>query len=114
MKGVIMLKRSCVVILLIAIASATTFPTAVAAQSGGNFAVMKSVIAGGGGRSASGNFTVDSTIGESVAGTASTGGGVRSGGGGFWGVGEGDDANRHSDRDTDTSGSQRRNERNRR
>ena len=83
-----MLKRSCVVILLTAIASATTLPIAVVAQSGGNFAVTKSVIAGGGGRSASGNFTVDGTIGESIAGVASTGGAFDLAGG-FWGVGEG-------------------------
>ncbi len=88
MKGVIMIKQFCVAILLTAIASATTLPIAVVAQSGGNFAVTRSVIAGGGGRSTSGNFTVDGTIGESVAGVASTGGAFDLAGG-FWGVGEG-------------------------
>ncbi|MGH9948332.1 MAG: hypothetical protein ACRD6X_14210, partial [Pyrinomonadaceae bacterium] len=45
-----------------------------AAQSGGDFVVSKSVIAGGGGRTAGGTFTVDGTVGQSLAGTTSTGG----------------------------------------
>ncbi|MGQ0541596.1 MAG: hypothetical protein ACT4O9_07080, partial [Blastocatellia bacterium] len=42
------------------------------AQTGGTFTITKSVIAGGGGRTAGGAFTVDGTIGQSVAGTTST------------------------------------------
>ena len=44
-----------------------------AAQSGGTFTITKSVIAGGGGRATGGVFTVDGTIGQSLAGTQSTG-----------------------------------------
>src|SRR5688500_19666884 len=44
------------------------------AQSGGQFTITKSVIAGGGGRASGGTFTVDGTIGQPVAGTNSTGG----------------------------------------
>ncbi|MGQ0542053.1 MAG: hypothetical protein ACT4O9_09425, partial [Blastocatellia bacterium] len=44
----------------------------VSAQTGGTFTITKSVIAGGGGRTAGGAFTVDGTIGQSVAGTTST------------------------------------------
>src|SRR5688572_927579 len=43
------------------------------AQSGGQFTITKSVIAGGGGRATGGTFTVDGTIGQSVAGGPSTG-----------------------------------------
>ena len=55
-------------------------------QSGGTFVIEKSVIAGGGGQTAGGTFTLDGTIGESVAGTTSAGGtfGLS---GGFWGSG---------------------------
>ena len=55
-------------------------------QSGGTFVIEKSVIAGGGGQTAGGTFTLDGTIGESVAGTTSAGGtfGLS---GGFWGGG---------------------------
>ncbi len=59
---------------------------AIAAQSGGTFTITKSVIAGGGGRTAGGTFTVDGTIGESVAGTTSTGS-TFSLTSGFWGGG---------------------------
>jgi hypothetical protein len=57
-----------------------------AAQSGGQFTITKSVIAGGGGRVAGGVFTVDGTIGQAVAGGPSTGGtfSITSG---FWGGG---------------------------
>ncbi len=55
-----------------------------AAQSGGNFTITKSVIAGGGGNSAGGVFVVDGTIGQSAAGTTSTGGTFRLSSG-FWG-----------------------------
>lgn len=54
-------------------------------QSGGSFEIRKSVIAGGGGRSAGGAFVADGTVGQSVAGTTSTGG-TFSIGGGFWGT----------------------------
>lgn len=40
----------------------------VAAQSGGDFALTQTVIAGGGNSSAGGDFTVDSTSGQAVAG----------------------------------------------
>ena len=58
----------------------------VSSQSGGTFVIEKSVIAGGGGQTAGGTFTLDGTIGESVAGTTSAGGtfGLS---GGFWGGG---------------------------
>ena len=46
----------------------------VSAQSGGTFVIEKSVIAGGGGSAAGGIFTLDGTIGQGVAGTASSGG----------------------------------------
>src|SRR5437762_14234942 len=38
------------------------------AQSGGTFTLTKTVIAGGGGSSSGGTFTLDGTIGQSVAG----------------------------------------------
>ena len=58
--------------------------SAVFSQSGGAFTITKSVIAGGGGRASGGTFTVDGTIGQSLAGTSSTGGAftIISG---FWG-----------------------------
>ena len=43
------------------------------AQSGGSFEIKKSVIAGGGGRASGGNFAVDGTVGEAVAGGPATG-----------------------------------------
>lgn len=55
-----------------------------AAQTGGGYEITQSIIASGGGQnSASGNFSVDGTIGQPLAGTSSTGGtfNVR---GGFW------------------------------
>lgn len=42
----------------------------VSAQTGGNFSITESVIAGGGGNAAGGIFAVDSTIGQAVAGNA--------------------------------------------
>jgi hypothetical protein len=54
------------------------------AQSGGPFTITKSVIAGGGGTSSGGTFTLDGTIGQAAAGTTSTGGNF-SLTGGFWG-----------------------------
>ncbi|MEJ7848723.1 MAG: carboxypeptidase-like regulatory domain-containing protein [Pyrinomonadaceae bacterium] len=66
------------------------FTAAVNAQSGGTYEITQSVIAGGGMASAGGNFTVVGTIGQSVAGTQSTGipasGGVLAVRGGFWAV----------------------------
>ena len=63
------------------------FLTATAsAQSGGTFVIQKSVIAGGGGQSSGGAFTLDGTVGQPVAGTTSTGGTFELGGG-FWGGG---------------------------
>ena len=56
------------------------------AQSGGAFVITKSVIAGGGGQSAAGGFLLDGTVGQSMAGTRSTGGTFELGGG-FWGGG---------------------------
>ena len=56
------------------------------AQSGGTFVIQKSVIAGGGDRSSGGAFTLDGTIGQSIAGANSTGGTFALGSG-FWGGG---------------------------
>ena len=55
----------------------------VPAQSGGTFLIEKSVIAGGGGSAAGGTFALDGTIGQSFAGTMSSGG-VFSVDSGFW------------------------------
>lgn len=68
----------------VSIAAIFVLITGVFAQSGGNFVITKSVIAGGGGSSSGGGFTVDGTIGQSAAGTTSTGGNF-SLTGGFWG-----------------------------
>ena len=51
-------------------------------QSGGQFSIEKSVIAGGGGISSGGTFTANGTIGQSVAGNVS--GGPYSVKSGFW------------------------------
>ena len=56
----------------------------VAAQSGGTFVIEKSVIAGGGGRGAGGQFVIDGTVGQHLAGASSSGGGFAVNGG-FWG-----------------------------
>ena len=42
-------------------------------QSGGNYTITKSVIAGGGGHATGGTFTMDATIGQALAGGPSTG-----------------------------------------
>lgn len=68
-------------IFLVSIISVSAF-----AQSGGVFVIEKSVIAGGGGTVMGGGFTLDGTIGQSVAGTTSNGGTFELGGG-FWGIG---------------------------
>ena len=62
------------------------FVATIPAQSGGQFQIEKSVIAGGGGQTTGGQFILDATIAESVAGTKSTGGTFELGGG-FWGGG---------------------------
>lgn len=46
----------------------------VSAQSGGTFLIEKNVIAGGGGQSTGGTFSVNGTIGQPLAGTTSGGG----------------------------------------
>ena len=56
------------------------------AQSGGTFQIEKSVIAGGGGQTSGGAYTLDGTVGEAVAGITSTGGTFELGSG-FWGGG---------------------------
>ncbi|NOT49298.1 MAG: VCBS repeat-containing protein, partial [Acidobacteria bacterium] len=56
------------------------------AQSGGQFAIKKSVIAGGGGRSSGGTYTADGTIGQPVVGE-NNGGNFRLNSG-FWGGGQ--------------------------
>ena len=55
-------------------------------QSGGTFVIQRSAIVAGGDRSSGGTFTLDGTIGESIAGTTSSGG-IFQLGGGFWGGG---------------------------
>lgn len=59
----------------------TAFPAL--AQSGGQFAITKSVIAGGGVESSGGQFSLGSTVGQTVAGGPARGGtfGLTSG---FW------------------------------
>ena len=64
----------------------------VLSQSGGSFQIEKSVIAGGGGQTVGGTFTLDGTIAEPVAGTTSAGGTFELGGG-FWGGGATPSAN---------------------
>ncbi len=53
-----------------------------AQSSGGSFAVTQSVIAGGGGKSSAGNFSVEGTAGQ--AQTATSLGGTFSLSSGFW------------------------------
>ena len=73
---------SCACCLLLLLLTATGIP-----QSGGPYEIKKSVISNGGGVSTGGPYTVDSTIGEPVAGTLSAGAnyqliaGYRAGGG---------------------------------
>ena len=68
------------------------FAASVAAQSGGTFVIQKSVIAGGGGQTTGGQFIVDATIGQHIAGTTSAGGTFELGSG-FWGGGATPSAN---------------------
>lgn len=62
---------------------ALLFSSPAEAQTGGQFAITQSVIAGGGAHSAGGSFGVTGTIGQPAAGISSTSGalGVT---GGFW------------------------------
>lgn len=60
-------------LLAIAIAFVLLISLSIFAQSGGSFTITKSVIAGGGDRSAGGTFVLDATIGQAITGT-STGG----------------------------------------
>lgn len=53
------------------------------AQSGGQFEITKSVVAGGGGSASGGIFGLDATVGQSVGGAVMTGGNF-SLGSGFW------------------------------
>ena len=55
-------------IALICLTAASAF-----AQSGGTFQIEKSVIAAGGGQTSGGQFTLNGTIGQSLAGTNTTG-----------------------------------------
>lgn len=76
--------KTCLSICLVSMILSMLIP--VFAQSGGTFVIQKSVIAGGGGQAVGGGFTLDGTIGQSIAGTSSTGDGFELGGG-FWGGG---------------------------
>lgn len=61
------------------------FPNTLA-QSGGQFVMETSVIAGGGGRSTGGAYSLLGTIGQAASGVSSAGGPYALNGG-FWGVG---------------------------
>ncbi len=71
---------------LVSIFGIILLPLLAVAQSGGTFVIQKSVIAGGGGSGSGGTFTMNGTIGQSFAGTTSSGGTFDLGGG-FWGGG---------------------------
>lgn len=73
------MKRVISLVLGMAMVQFLAFP-----QSGGTFTITKSVIANGGGQTVAGVFALDSTIGQHLAGTTSTGG-VFSLTGGYWG-----------------------------
>ena len=68
--------------LLASVAVASTLTTAQIA-TGGTYALEQSVIANGGGNSTAGNYAVESTAGQSAAGTNGSGG-MYSLRGGFW------------------------------
>ena len=53
-----------------AVLSVLSFGSIVRAQTGGDFAITQSVIAGGGQNSSGGDFSLDGTIGQSLAGNA--------------------------------------------
>ncbi len=80
------MKKTNRVVCLFILAALASPAVPVAAQSGGSFLIEKSVIAGGGGQTIGGTFTLDGTIGEHLAGTTSTGGTFELGSG-FWGGG---------------------------
>ena|SRR5438445_1528952 len=61
-------------------------PVSTMPQSGGQFEITKSVIGGGGGQTAGGTFTLDSTLGQPIGGATSVGGTFEIGSG-FWGGG---------------------------
>lgn len=73
------------------------------AQTGGAFEIKPSVIAAGGGAGSNGSFTVNSTIGESLAG-ANLSGGSFSVSSGFWGGGASSVTPRRSPFDFDGDG----------
>src|SRR5260221_7445862 len=77
--------------------------TSVLTQSGGQFTINKSVIAGGGGSANGGTFSVDGTIGQAAAGTTSSGGtfNLQSG---FWAGGSSSIASIKSRADFDGDG----------
>src|SRR5688500_11521071 len=78
----VMRNRSITAFLLLPVLAAT-----ILCQSGGQFTITKSVIAGGGGNASGGTFSVNGTIGQPVAGVPMTGGtfNLESG---FWAGGE--------------------------
>lgn len=57
--------------------------TVAQAQTGGDFTITQSVVASGGQNSSGGNFSLDGTIGQPLAGTNSSGGAFVAGNG-FW------------------------------
>ncbi|MDQ4122848.1 MAG: carboxypeptidase regulatory-like domain-containing protein [Acidobacteriota bacterium] len=75
--------KSKFLIILSILMATCLFTSVAAAQSGGNYTIMQSVIAGGGGSSSGGNYAVTGTVGQPAAGTTS-GGGAYSLAGGFW------------------------------
>lgn len=76
-------KRTPVFLTALAVALLSAAPLVLAQSSGGDFAITRSVIAGGGGDSSGGLFRLRGTVGQSVAGDTASGGefAVR---GGFW------------------------------
>ena len=77
------MKNKALLILSILLATCL-FSSVAAAQTGGNYTITQSVIAGGGGTSSSGNtFSVTGTAGQAAAGAVSSGGDF-SLAGGFW------------------------------
>ncbi len=68
------IKRNIVASVMTALVLTATSPITLHAQSGGDFTVTQSVIAGGGGQnSMGGSFSLDSTLGQAVAGNALSG-----------------------------------------
>src|SRR5687767_3756668 len=77
---------ACLVSLVSLCLSVTVVVLNANAQSGGQFTITKSVIAGGGGASSAGTFTLAGTIGQPLAGGPSSGANF-SLISGFWGGG---------------------------